>query len=323
MAKIRYQLNTKSLRIEPVKVTWKQRIKLVLPTILLGIVVGFLTLVLAYRFIPSPREKALLNEIEQYKLQYKVLNRRMTQFEKVLADLQDRDGNIYRVLFDAEPAASGSAFLRAGEADRYKELEKVTNSELIKNTAVRMDQIAGQLYSQTKSFDQVFKMAKEKEQMIASIPAIQPVDYHDLRRIGSYFGYRTDPFYKVTKFHEGMDFTGASGTKIYATGDGVIVEAEYNRGGYGNSIKLNHGYGYETVYAHLSGFKVRVGQKVKRGEVIGFMGNTGKSTAPHLHYEVHKNGQPVNPIYFFFNDITPNEYADMIEQSKQPSQTMD
>lgn len=323
MAKIKYQLNTKSLRIEPVKVTWKQRIKLLLPTILLGIVVGFLTLVLAYRFIPSPREKALLKEIEQYKLQYKVLNGRLTRFEKVLNDLQDRDDNIYRVLFDAEPVSASTRMAGKGGVDRYSELEKLSNNELIRNTAVRMDQIAGQLYAQTKSYDQVFKMAKDKEQMIASIPAIQPVDYHDLRRIGSHFGYRTDPFYKVTKFHEGIDFTGPTGTKIYATGDGVVVEAEYNRGGYGNSIKINHGYGYATVYAHLSGFKVRVGQKVKRGEVIGFMGNTGKSTAPHLHYEVHKNGTPVNPIYFFFNDITPAEYAEMIEQSKQPSQTLD
>jgi murein DD-endopeptidase MepM/ murein hydrolase activator NlpD len=279
--------------------------------------------VLAYNFLSSPRERALMNELEAYKLQYKILNDRLNNLQVVLDDLQDRDDNIYRVIFEAEPIPSSMRKAGYGGSERYAKLSGVSNSEIIQNTARKLDMITSQIYVQSKSFDEVFEFAKNKEKVIASIPAIQPLNFHDLRRIGSYFGYRTDPYYKVTKFHEGIDFTAAIGTPIYVTGDGVITEAEYNRGGYGMCIKVNHGYSYETFYAHLSRMKVHVGQKVKRGEIIGFVGNSGKSTAPHLHYEVHKGGIPINPIYFFFNDITPQEYQAMIEQSSKPSQTLD
>ena len=247
----------------------------------------------------------------------------MNRTQAVLDDLQDRDDNIYRVIFETEPVPSSVRKAGFGGADRYAKLSSVSNSDIIQSTTKKLDMITSQIVVQSKSFDQVFKLAKNKEKVIASIPAIQPVDFHDLRRIGSYFGYRTDPFYKVPKFHEGMDFAAAIGTPVYATGDGIVSEAEYNSGGFGNKIMINHGYSYETVYAHLSRMKVKAGQKVTRGEVIGYVGNTGKSTAPHLHYEVHKGGQPINPIYFFFNDITPKEYQAMIEQSSQPSQTLD
>jgi murein DD-endopeptidase MepM/ murein hydrolase activator NlpD len=323
MAKIRYQFNTKSLKIERVHVSLKERLKRWLSSLAFGLVFGVVVIVLAYNFFSSPREKALLNELEAYKLQFKIMNDRLNQTQAVLDDLQDRDDNIYRVIFEAEPIATSVRKAGYGGADRYASLTGLSNSDIIVQTARKLDEISSQVYVQSKSFDEVFKLAKSKEKVIASIPAIQPVNFHDLRRIGSHFGYRTDPFYKVTKFHEGIDFTAAVGTPIYATGDGVITEASYNRGGYGMCIKVNHGFGYETFYAHLSRMKVKVGQKVIRGEVIGFVGNTGKSTSPHLHYEVHKNGQPINPIYFFFNDITPQEYQAMIEQSKNPSQTLD
>jgi murein DD-endopeptidase MepM/ murein hydrolase activator NlpD len=323
MAKIRYQFNTKSLKIEKVQVTMKERLKRLAGSMAFGLVFGAVVIVLAYNFMSSPREKVLKNELEQYKLQYKIMNDRMDKIQKVLADVQDRDDNIYRVIFEAEPVPSEVRKAGFGGADRYEQLERLANSDIVVNTAKRLDEITSQLVVQSKSYDEVFKLAKEKEKLIASIPAIQPVDFHDLRRIGSLFGYRTDPFYKVTKFHEGIDFTAAVGTPIYATGDGVVSEAEYNSGGYGNKIIINHGYSYETVYAHLSKIKVKKGQRVKRGEVIGMMGNTGKSTAPHLHYEVHKAGVPMNPIYFFFNDITPAEYQAMIELSSKPSQTLD
>ena len=323
MAKIRYQFNTKSLKIEKVQVTMKERLRRLAGSMAFGLVFGVVVIVLAYNFIKSPREKVLLNELEQYKLQYKIMNDRLDKVQKVLADVQDRDDNIYRVIFEAEPVPSEIRKAGFGGVDRYEQLERIPNSEIVVNTAKRLDEITSQLVVQSKSYDEVFKLAKNKEKLIASIPAIQPVDFHDLRRIGSLFGYRTDPFYKVTKFHEGIDFTAPVGTPIYATGDGVISVAEYNSGGYGNKIMINHGYSYETVYAHLSKIKVKVGQRVKRGEVIGLMGNTGKSTAPHCHYEVHKAGVPMNPIYFFFNDITPAEYQAMLELSAQPSQTMD
>jgi murein DD-endopeptidase MepM/ murein hydrolase activator NlpD len=301
----------------------KERIKRIASSMAFGLVFGVVVIVLAYNFMRSPREKVLLNELEQYKLQYKIMNDRLDKVQKVLADVQDRDDNIYRVIFEAEPVPSEVRKAGFGGVDRYEHLEGLANSKIIVNTAKRLDEITSQLVVQSKSYDDVFKLAKNKEKLIASIPAIQPVDFHDLRRIGSLFGYRTDPFYKVTKFHEGIDFTAAVGSPIYATGDGVVSEAEYNSGGYGNKIIINHGYSYETVYAHLSRIKVKIGQRVKRGEIIGLMGNTGKSTAPHLHYEVHKAGVPMNPIYFFFNDITPAEYQAMIEMSSKPSQTLD
>ncbi|MBW6490319.1 MAG: M23 family metallopeptidase [Lentimicrobium sp.] len=262
-------------------------------------------------------------EIDQYKLQYAILNDRLEKVQAVVSDLHERDDNIYRVIFESEPIPSSVREAGYGGADRYARLEGYKNSDIIINTTRKLDHLTSQLYVQSKSFDEVFALAKRKEELIAAIPAIQPVSNKDLQRIGSYFGYRTDPFYKVTKFHEGIDFTAPLGTEIYSTGDGVVVKLEYSRGGYGNMIVVNHGFGFETLYAHMSKMNVKPGQKVRRGQVIGFVGNTGKSTSPHLHYEVRKNGQAIDPINFFFNDITPQEYALMIEQSQRPSQTLD
>jgi murein DD-endopeptidase MepM/ murein hydrolase activator NlpD len=323
MAKIRYQFNTKSLKIEKIHVTGKQRLKRVLSVLASGLVFATAVLVLAYNFIESPKERILQREIDQYELQFKILNDRLSQVQNVITDLQDRDDNIYRVIFESEPIPSSVRKAGFGGADRYSKFEGFRNSEIITNTTKKLDLITSQLYVQSKSFDEVFALAKRKEELLASIPAIQPISNKDLRRIGSYFGYRTDPFYKVTKFHEGIDFTASVGTDIYSTGDGVVTKVERSRGGYGNCIVINHGFGYETVYAHMSKMDVRRGEKVKRGQVIGHVGNTGKSTSPHLHYEVRKGGKAIDPINFFFNDITPEEYATMIELSQRPSQTLD
>jgi murein DD-endopeptidase MepM/ murein hydrolase activator NlpD len=323
MAKIRYHFNTRSLKIEKVQTTLKQKITRVLSVFATGLVFATAVLVLAYNFMESPKERIMQREIEQYELQFKILNDRLEQVQKVVTDLQDRDDNIYRVIFESEPIPSSVRKAGFGGADRYSKLSGFKNSEIISNTTRQLDLITSQLYIQSKSFDEVFALAKRKEELIAAIPAIQPVSNKDLRRIGSYFGYRTDPFYKVSKFHEGIDFTATVGTDVYATGDGVVTQVERSYGGYGNIIVINHGFGYETVYAHLSKMGVRRGERVKRGQVIGHVGNTGKSTSPHLHYEVHKGGKPVDPINFFFNDITPEEYKMMIEFSKQPSQTLD
>jgi murein DD-endopeptidase MepM/ murein hydrolase activator NlpD len=311
------------LKIEKVQTTLKQKITRVLSVFATGLVFAATVLVLAYLFMESPKERIMQREIEQYELQFKILNDRLEQVQKVVTDLQDRDDNIYRVIFESEPIPSSVRKAGFGGADRYSKLAGFKNSEIITNTTQKLDLITSQLYVQSKSLDEVFALAKRKEELIAAIPAIQPVSNKDLRRIGSYFGYRTDPFYKVSKFHEGIDFTATVGTDVYATGDGVVTQLERSYGGYGNIIVINHGFGYETVYAHLSKMDVRRGEKVKRGQVIGHVGNTGKSTSPHLHYEVHKGGKPVDPINFFFNDITPEEYKMMIEFSKQPSQTLD
>jgi murein DD-endopeptidase MepM/ murein hydrolase activator NlpD len=323
MAKIRYHFNTKSLKIERVQTTLKQKVVRILSVSATSLVFATAILVLAYNFIESPKERMLQREIDQYELQFMILNDRLDQVQKVVTDLQDRDDNIYRVIFESEPIPSSVRKAGFGGADRYSKLEGFKNSEIIENTTRKLDQLTSQLYVQSKSFDEVFALARRKEDLIAAIPAIQPVSNKDLRRIGSYFGYRTDPFYKVTKFHEGIDFTAQVGTDVYATGDGVITQVERSYGGYGNCITINHGFGYSTVYAHLSRMGVRRGEKVKRGQVIGQVGNTGKSTSPHLHYEVRKGGKPVDPINFFFNDITPEEYRIMIEMSEQPSQTLD
>lgn len=323
MAKIRYQFNTKSLKIEKVQVSWKERMRRLLSILAFGLVFSTVVIGVAYNFFSSPKERMLQREVEQYKLQYKILNDRLDLFSEVLNDLQDRDDNIYRVIFEAEPIPNSIRQAGYGGADRYTKLEGYKNSEIIKNTTKKLDVITSRLYVQSKSFDEVFSLAKNKEKLAASIPAIQPIANNDMRRIGSYFGYRTDPFYKVAKFHEGIDFTAPVGTPIHSPGDGIVTKVERARGGYGNSITINHGFSYETLYAHLSKINVKRGQVIKRGQIIGLVGNTGKSTAPHLHYEVHKGGKPINPINYFFNDITPEEYQMMVELSLRPSQTLD
>jgi murein DD-endopeptidase MepM/ murein hydrolase activator NlpD len=207
--------------------------------------------------------------------------------------------------------------------DRYDRLKGYKNSDLVVATSRKLDQISSGLYVQSKSFDEVFELAKNKAEMLASIPAIQPVKDIDLRRITSYFGIRLDPFYKVNKFHQGIDFSAPVGTEVFATGNGKVEMVEKSYWGYGNTIIIDHGFGYKTKYSHLHQFKVRKGETVKRGQLIATIGNTGKSTAPHLHYEVHKNNKPVNPIHFFFNDLTPEEYGLILELSSLPSQSMD
>jgi murein DD-endopeptidase MepM/ murein hydrolase activator NlpD len=278
---------------------------------------------IAYTFFESPKEKILKREIAQYKLQYKILNERIEQLGVIAQDLQERDDDIYRVIFEAEPVSRDLRKAGYGGSDKYARLAGYQNSDLLISTTQKVDQLAAKMYVQSKSFDDVFRMAKNKEKMLAALPAIQPVSNKSLKRISSYYGYRTDPFYKVRKFHEGIDFSAPTGTPIYATGNGRVSYVHYSNGGYGNRLEIDHGFNYKTVYAHLSKFAVKKGEKVRRGQIIGYVGNTGKSTAPHLHYEVRKNNRPVNPIYYFFNDITPEEFETMVALSRRPSQSMD
>ncbi len=278
---------------------------------------------LAYTFFESPKEKILQRELEQVKLQYSILHDRVNQLEMVAQDLEERDDDIYRVIFEAEPVSDNLRRGGMGGVDRYARLEGYKNSDLLIETTKKVDNLAHRLYVQSKSFDEVFNMAKNKEKMLAALPAIQPVSNKNLKRISSYYGYRTDPFYKVRKFHEGIDFSAPLGTPIYAPGDGEVKQVKNSHRGYGNRLVIDHGFSYETVYAHMKSFGVKKGDEIKRGQIIGYVGNTGKSTAPHLHYEVRKNGRAVNPIYYFFNDITPEQFEKMIELSKRPSQSMD
>jgi murein DD-endopeptidase MepM/ murein hydrolase activator NlpD len=280
-------------------------------------------MLVGFYFFDSPKERMLEREVKQYELQFKLMNERLQKIQAVLTDMADRDDNIYRVIFEAEPIPSEARKAGYGGADRYSAMEGYRNSGIIIETTKKLDQITSQMYVQSKSFDEVFQLAKKKELLLSSIPAIQPISNQDLRRLSSYFGYRPDPYYKVSKFHSGVDFTAPTGTEVYATGDGTVIEAARSKGGYGNVIMIDHGFGYKTMYAHLHQFRAKKGDRVKRGQVIATVGSSGKSTSPHLHYEVHKNNTPINPINYFFNDLTPEQYDQVLMLSQRPSQTMD
>ena len=265
----------------------------------------------------------LNREIKNMVFQYNQIKDKLNQISLVMADLQNRDDNIYRVIFEAEPIPNSIRKAGYGGVNRYEALKGYNNSDLIINTTKKLDQISKQLYIQSKSFDEIIELAKHKSEMLAAIPAIQPVSNKNLSRMASGFGPRIDPIYKTKKFHAGMDFSAKTGTPIYATGNGKVIRVRKSRKGYGNHVKIDHGYGYITLYAHMQKYIVKKGQKVKRGEVIGYVGNTGKSVAPHLHYEVHKNGKKVNPVNFFYNDLTSEEYEKMIILSSQNNQSFD
>ncbi len=323
MPKTKYKFNHETLSFDKIRLGIRQ-----LLIRLFAYFVGSLFLAGLYGFVfafifDSPKEKALKREIEQLTLQYDLMNREMENVEKVLGHLEETDDNLYRTIFEAEPVPASYRQGGIGGVNRYAELEGFSNSELIIETATRLDKIRKKIYVQSESFDQLIALSKEKEVMLSSIPAIQPLSNKDLKRTASGFGYRIHPIYKISKFHAGMDFTAPTGTDIYATGNGVIREVKSERRELGNHIIIDHGYGYTTIYAHLDRFNVRVGQKVKRGDVIGFVGCTGLSTAPHLHYEVKINGLNVDPALYYFNDLTPDEYDSMIEIANKSGQTFD
>jgi murein DD-endopeptidase MepM/ murein hydrolase activator NlpD len=265
----------------------------------------------------------MARELENYKLQYKILNKKLDQLESVLGAIEERDNNIYRAYFNSSPIPEEQRKAGFGGVNRYKTLEGYNNSELVINTTKRVDVLTKQLAIQSKSLDEILKLGKSKEKFLASIPAIQPVKNEDLTRMASGFGYRNDPFTKIRKMHLGMDFTARTGTPVYATGDGVVVTADNKMSGYGNLIIIKHGFGYETYYAHLHKYNVRAGQKVKRGDIIGYVGSTGRSQAPHLHYEVRVNGEAVNPINYYYGSISAEEYVKISELAKQTNQSLD
>ncbi|HET6245606.1 MAG: M23 family metallopeptidase [Bacteroidetes bacterium] len=323
MSKIKYRFDTKSLTYQRANLSTKDLLLKLFSYLATGLVFSTVVILFAYKFLDSPKEKKLERDNKQLLLQYELLNKRIALISSVLEDIQHRDDNVYRVIFEAEPISDNIRKAGFGGVNRYVDLEGYTNADLIIEASKKLDKISKQLYIQSKSFDDVFKMAKNKTEMLASIPAIQPISNKDLRRLASGFGYRTHPIYKIQHLHTGLDFSAPTGTEIYATGNGVIVSADSESRGYGNNVVIDHGYGYQTLYAHMSTFAVKPRQKVKRGDVIGYVGSTGTSTAPHVHYEVIKNGQKINPINFFFNDLTPEEFHHIIEISTQSNQSFD
>jgi murein DD-endopeptidase MepM/ murein hydrolase activator NlpD len=324
MSKVKYYYDSETLsyrKIEP-----KKGKNFALGTLfLLGIIATSFVLALIYLNIPNvetPKEKAYKREIENMKFQYELLNKRMEDVVDVLENVEDSDNNIYRVYFEANPISEEQRRSGFGGINRYKNLEGFENSEIIEETTKNLDQLSKRLVIQSKSLDEIAVLAKNKEALLASIPAIQPVKNDDLKRMASGYGIRMHPILKYRKMHNGMDFSAPANTEVFATGNATVKKAR-RTSGFGNLIVLDHGFGYETYYAHLSEFNVKPGQKVKRGEIIGYVGNSGLSTAPHLHYEVHKNGKVVNPINFYHGDLTAEEYDIMLNQSALENQSLD
>jgi murein DD-endopeptidase MepM/ murein hydrolase activator NlpD len=323
--KVKYYFDTESLAYRKIKPKKAKQLGYIGLFLLSSALFGFLCFVVLLNtpYFETPKDRLQSREIETMKLRYSLLNKKMDQIDDVLEEIEERDNNLYRTYFNTSPIPTEQRKAGFGGVNRYKELDGFNNSELVKSTSKRVDVISKQLAIQSKSLDEIVVLAKQKNKLLSSIPAIQPVKNEQMKRMASGYGYRSDPFTKARKMHQGMDFTAPTGTPIFATGDGVVRRADNTASGYGNHIVIQHGYGYETLYGHLSKYKVKAGQKVKRGDVIGFIGSTGRSEAPHLHYEVHKDGKPVNPINFYYGNISAAEYTIISKLANQENQSLD
>jgi murein DD-endopeptidase MepM/ murein hydrolase activator NlpD len=315
----KYKFNPDSLSFDKVRLGVRALFFRFLAYFTGSVMIALIYWIIFAAFFDSPKEKALQREIEQMTIQYDLIQRDMANIETVIQGLEKTDDNLYRTIFEAEPIPTT---LREG-VNRYSALEGYTNSNLVIETANRLDKIRKRVYVQSKSFDDLILLAKNKGEMLRSVPAIIPISNKDLKRTASGFGLRIHPYYKITKFHYGMDFTAPEGTDVYATGDGVIRARISSKRGFGNHIIVDHGFGYISIYAHLSDFNVKVGQKVKRGDIIGYVGNTGISVANHLHYEIKLNGVNIDPVNYYFEDLTAEEYVRMIEISSKTGQSFD
>jgi murein DD-endopeptidase MepM/ murein hydrolase activator NlpD len=322
MPNSRYRFNPESLSFDRIRLGFRAMLMRALAFFVGSLLIAIVYYLIFAIFIDSPKEKTLLREIDQLTLQYDIIQKDMSNLEKIIGQLEETDDNLYRTIFEAEPIPATLREGGVGGVNRYKELEGYNNSNIVIETAKRLDKIRKRIVVQSKSFDELIKLAKNKEDMLKCIPAILPISNKDLTRTASGFGWRIHPIYKISKFHYGMDFTAPSGTDVYATGNGVVAAVISTKRGLGNHIIINHGFGYKSVYAHLDRANVKVGQKVSRGDVIGFVGSTGLSVAPHLHYEVKLNDVNVDPVYYF-NDLTSEEYERMIEIASKTGQSFD
>lgn len=325
MKKVKYYYDSENLAYRKIVTKKRKRFGYIALFLLSSGLFGLLGFVVLLNtpFFETPKDRLQAREIENLKLRYSILNKKMDQVDEVLKNVEERDNNLYRVYFNTSAIPDEQRKAGFGGVNRYKDLEGYNNSELVTTTTKRVDVISKQLAIQSKSLDEILKLAKEKEKLLSAIPAIQPVKNEQLKQMASGFGYRSDPFTKVRKFHAGMDFSAKTGTPVYATGDGVVDRADNTASGYGNHIVIRHGFGYETLYGHLSKYKVRAGQRVKRGDVIGYIGSTGRSEAPHLHYEVHKNGEVVNPLNFYYGNISAAEFVAISKLANQENQSLD
>jgi murein DD-endopeptidase MepM/ murein hydrolase activator NlpD len=323
MKKIKYYYNTNTLRYEKLETPLHVKLLRVLGFMSAAIVTSIIIVSVAYRYFPSTKEKALMQYNEQLQERYWVLDEQVAKMQTRMNQLEERDNDIYRTIFEANPIPDS---MRAKDLAQQKEMEMVasmTNYELENSIVHSLRNLENRIGNQEKSYVEITGFIKNKEQLLACTPAIQPVSNSDLKRLASGFGYRIDPVYKTVKMHAGLDFAAPQGTPIYATANGVVKTAGNLGNGYGNHVVLNHGYGYETLYGHMFKVKVKPGERIKRGEIIGWVGSTGKSTGPHCHYEVHKNGRHLDPVYFFYNDLSPEQYDRLLKMSSSSNQSFD
>lgn len=325
MSKVKFYYDSETLSYQKIENKGSRKLGIALIGIAGAFLAGFILLVIYINIpqIETPKEMALKRELQNMQLQYNILNKKMDQIENVLANVEDRDNNIYRLYFESNPIPDEQRKAGFGGINRYKNLEGYENSKLITTTNQRMDILTKQIVVQSKSLDEIAVLAEEKEKLLTAIPAIQPVKNENLKRIASGYGWRSDPFTKVKKFHYGMDFSAPRGTPVYATGDGIVDRADNKSTGFGNHIRINHGFGYTSLYGHLYKYNVRKGQKVKRGDVIGFVGSTGRSEAPHLHYEIFMNEDRINPINFYYGNLSPEEFDQVLIKAQQENQSLD
>ncbi len=323
MKKIKYYYNTNTLRYEKLEVPLRIKLLRIFGFVAAALVSAAFISYVAFQFVGSPNEKILKMQNERLRDRYVDLNAKVKVLDQQMKELEKRDNNVYRSIFEADPIPDSARARSMEEEQEIATVLGMENQELYRSLTTSLFQLSNRVTAQTASYKQIDELIKDKEKLLSHTPAIQPVSNQDLSRIASGFGYRIDPVYKTVKMHAGLDFAAPQGTPIYASADGTIKIAGNNGNGYGNYVVVNHGYGYETLYGHMVKVKAKPGQKVKRGEVIGWVGNTGKSTGPHLHYEVHKNGNKLDPVYFFYNDLTPEQFERLLKQAASSNQSFD
>ena len=323
MAKVKYYYDSETLSYRKIKRKKTTTLKYVSVFLTAAALFGFLSFFIASQYIESPKERQMARELQNMELQFELINKRTDDAFAALENVEERDNAIYRLYFEANPIPTEQRRAGFGGINRYKKFEGFDNSQLISESNKRLDILEKAIVVQSKSLDEIAKLAEHKEKFLEAIPAIQPINNVNLTRMASGYGYRTDPFTKVRKFHFGMDFTAPRGTPIYASGDGVIKRADNRSTGYGNHIRIDHGYGYVSLYAHMYKYNVKVNQRVKRGDLIGFVGSTGRSEAPHLHYEVFKDGERINPINFYYGNLSAEEYDILLKKASLENQSLD
>lgn len=324
MARIKYYYDTETCKYERVKTTTGDIILNTLGIFSLTLIMAVGLLLLYTTYFESPKELLLKNEVTELEYYYDNLSKEVNKLDAILAEMEHRDDNIYRAVLGAEPIEASIRNAGIGGVDRYQDIKDkgIIHEDIIVKLSEHVDKLRRKVYIESKSQDEVVQLAVNKEQLFAAIPAIQPVSNKELIRLSSGFGMRFHPIYKVKKMHPGIDFSAPIGTPIYATADGVVDVQSVSFSGYGKTIEIDHGFGYRSRYAHMHGFAVSKGQKIKRGELIGYVGNTGLSTAPHLHYEVFINDRHVNPVHYFFNDLNPAEYEKIVELASIENQSL-